>query len=59
MATTSSGGLSGDGWSRAWAAARVWSYLAIDAYERHVLIQGWSQQRYSNWLAHTMVSALQ
>jgi len=37
----------------------LWNYLAIDAYERLVLIQGWSQQRYSNWLAHTMVSALQ
>ena len=37
----------------------LWNYLAIDAYERLVLIQEWSQQRYSNWLAHTMVSALQ
>ena len=37
----------------------LWNYLAIDAYERLVLIQGWSQQRYSNWLAHTMVNALQ
>ena len=37
----------------------LWNYLAIDAYERLVLIQGWSQQRYSDWLAHTMVSALQ
>ena len=37
----------------------LWNYLAIDAYERLVLTQGWSQQRYSNWLAHTMVSALQ
>lgn len=37
----------------------LWNYLAIDAYERLVLIQGWSQQRYSTWLAHTMVSALQ
>ena len=37
----------------------LWNYLAIDAYERLVLIQGWSQRRYSIWLAHSMVSALQ
>jgi hypothetical protein len=37
----------------------LWNYLSIDAYERLVLIQGWSQQNYSDWLAHAMVSALQ
>lgn len=37
----------------------LWNYLSIDAYERLVLIQGWSQQRYSAWLARAMVSALQ
>jgi AcrR family transcriptional regulator len=37
----------------------LWNCLAIDAYERLIMIQGWSQQRYSTWLAHTMVSALQ
>ena len=37
----------------------LWNYLSIDAYERLVLIQGWSQQQYSDWLAHAMVSALQ
>jgi AcrR family transcriptional regulator len=37
----------------------LWNYLSIDAYERLVLIQGWSLQQYSDWLAHAMVSALQ
>jgi AcrR family transcriptional regulator len=37
----------------------LWNYLSIDAYERLVLIQGWSQQHYSDWLAHSMISALQ
>ena len=37
----------------------LWNYLSIDAYERLVMIQGWSQQQYSDWLAHAMVSALQ
>jgi AcrR family transcriptional regulator len=37
----------------------LWNYLSIDAYERLVMTQGWSQQQYSDWLAHAMVSALQ
>jgi AcrR family transcriptional regulator len=37
----------------------LWNYLSIDAYERLVLIQGWSQQRYTDWLAHAIVSAMQ
>jgi hypothetical protein len=36
----------------------LWNYLAIDAYERLVLTQGWSQQRYANWLSHAIISAL-
>ena len=36
----------------------LWNYLAIDAYERLVLIQGWSQQRYADWLSHAIISAL-
>ncbi len=36
----------------------LWNYLAIDAYERLVLTQGWPQKRYSAWLAHALTSAL-
>ena len=36
----------------------LWNYLAIDHYERLVLTQGWSLERYSQWLAHTITSAL-
>ena len=36
----------------------LWNYLSIDAYERLVMIQGWSQKRYADWLSHAMVSAL-
>ncbi len=28
----------------------LWNYLAIDTYERLVLIQGWPLERYSQWL---------
>ena len=31
---------------------------AIDHYERLVLTQGWSLERYSRWLADAMASAL-
>ena len=34
------------------------NYLAIDHYERLVLIQGWSQPRYAEWLARAITSAL-
>jgi hypothetical protein len=33
-------------------------YLAIDAYERLVLTQGWPPGRYSAWLAHALTCAL-
>ena len=36
----------------------LWNYLAIDHYERLVLTQGWPPRRYSQWLAHAMISAL-
>jgi hypothetical protein len=36
----------------------LWNYLAIDAYERLVLTQGWPLERYSAWLAHALTSAL-
>jgi len=35
----------------------LWNYLAIDHYERLVLNQGWSQERYARWLAHAVTSA--
>lgn len=36
----------------------LWNYLTIDTYERLVLIQGWPLERYSQWLARTITSAL-
>ncbi len=36
----------------------LWNYLAIDPYERLVLTQGWPPERYSQWLARAMTSAL-
>ena len=36
----------------------LWNYLAIDHYERLVLTQGWPLQRYAQWLAHAMTSAI-
>ena len=36
----------------------LWNYLAIDAYERLVLTQGWPAERYAAWLAHALTSAL-
>jgi AcrR family transcriptional regulator len=36
----------------------LWNYLAIDHYERLVLSQGWSLERYSRWLANAITSAL-
>ncbi len=36
----------------------LWNYLAIDSYERLVLSQGWSLERYSHWLARAITSAL-
>jgi AcrR family transcriptional regulator len=36
----------------------LWNYLTIDTYERLVLTQGWPLDRYSQWLARTITSAL-
>jgi AcrR family transcriptional regulator len=36
----------------------LWNYLAIDTYERLVLIRGWPLQRYSDWLSHTIIAAI-
>jgi AcrR family transcriptional regulator len=36
----------------------LWNYLAIDTYERLVLTQGWPLERYSQWLAHAITSAI-
>ena len=36
----------------------LWNYLAVDHYERLVLSQGWSLERYSRWLAEAISSAL-
>jgi len=36
----------------------LWNYLAIDIYERLVLTRGWPLERYSQWLAHAITSAI-
>ena len=36
----------------------LWNYLAIDTYERLVLTQGWPLERYSDWVAHSITSAI-
>jgi AcrR family transcriptional regulator len=36
----------------------LWNYLAIDTYERLVLIQGWPLERYSHCLARAITSAI-
>jgi AcrR family transcriptional regulator len=36
----------------------LWNHLAIDHYERLVLSQGWSLDRYARWLAHAITSAI-
>ena len=36
----------------------LWNYLAIDTYERLVLSRGWPLERYSDWLARAVTSAL-
>jgi AcrR family transcriptional regulator len=36
----------------------LWNYLAIDTYERLVLSQGWSLERYTQWLARAITSAV-
>jgi AcrR family transcriptional regulator len=36
----------------------LWNYLAIDHYERLVLIRGWSTARYQEWLTRAVTGAL-
>jgi AcrR family transcriptional regulator len=36
----------------------LWNYLAIDHYERLVLLRGWTINRYGEWLAHAINHAL-
>jgi AcrR family transcriptional regulator len=36
----------------------LWTYLAVDGYERLVLSQGWPLDRYSQWLTRAITSAI-
>jgi AcrR family transcriptional regulator len=36
----------------------LWNYLAIDSYERLVLVRGWSLERYADWLTRAIVNAI-
>jgi hypothetical protein len=36
----------------------LWNYLAIDTYERLVLIRGWSPERFAAWLSRAVISAI-
>jgi AcrR family transcriptional regulator len=36
----------------------LWNYLAIDHYERLVLTQGWTLERYARWLRDAITGAL-
>jgi AcrR family transcriptional regulator len=36
----------------------LWNYLAIDHYERLVLTQRWPLERYAQWLAQAIISAI-
>ena len=36
----------------------LWNYLAIDAFERLVLIQGWTHERYTRWLTRAVIDAI-
>lgn len=36
----------------------LWNYLAIDTFERLVLIRGWSLERYAEWLSRTIIAAI-
>lgn len=36
----------------------LWNYLAIDNYERLVLLQGWPLERYSDWFARGIISGI-
>ena len=36
----------------------LWNYLAVDTYERLVLVRGWPLEVFAKWLSHTISSAL-
>jgi AcrR family transcriptional regulator len=36
----------------------LWTYLAIDHYERLVLNQGWPLERYTHWLSRAITNAI-
>jgi hypothetical protein len=36
----------------------LWNYLAIDHYERLVLMRGWSAVRYQRWLTRALIHGL-
>ena len=36
----------------------LWNYLAIDHYERLVMVRGWTTTQYAEWLARAIVDAL-
>ena len=36
----------------------LWNYLAIDTYERLVLIRGWPLERYIDWLTRAIIAAV-
>ena len=36
----------------------LWNYLAIDAFERLVLLRGWTHERYTRWLTRAVVNAV-
>jgi AcrR family transcriptional regulator len=36
----------------------LWNYLGVDHYERLVLVQGWSEERYARWLTRAITSAI-
>jgi hypothetical protein len=36
----------------------LWNYLAIDQYERLVMLRGWSAARYGEWLTRAIIDGL-
>jgi AcrR family transcriptional regulator len=36
----------------------LWNYLSIDAYERLVMTQGWTLEKYARWLGEALTAAL-
>ena len=36
----------------------LWNYLAVDHYERLVMLRGWDHERYTGWLTDAVTRAL-